>query len=85
MKEVNDLRGVGSFQEPCPLSILAYIVLSKASVSVTTPLVLEAVTSLANKEALQLLARREYVQMLSEPGVADALQVSVVILKINSK
>ena len=77
MKKINELRGMGSSQEPRPLSIVAYVVLSKASVSVTTPLVLEAVTSMVNKEALQLLARREYVRMLSEPGVADNLQVSV--------
>ena len=80
MKKVNDLRGAVSFQEPRPLNILAYVVLSKASVLLTTPLVLEAVASLANKEALQLLARREYVRMLSEPGVADNLQVSIASL-----
>lgn len=75
MKQINNLCGPGSFQEPRPLDIVTYIVLSKASLSVTKPLVLEAVASLAHKEALQLLAKREYVRSLSEPGVADALEV----------
>ena len=76
MRQINNLRGPGSFQEPRPLNIVAYVVLSKAHLSVTKPLVLEAVSNLAHKEALQLLARREYVRSLSEPGVADGLEVS---------
>ena len=76
MRQINNLRSPGSFQEPRPLSIVAYVVLSKAHLSVTKLLVLEAVSNLAHKEALQLLARREYVRSLSEPGVADGLEVS---------
>ena len=81
MKKINDLRCSGSFQEPRPLSIIAYVVLSKASFVVTKPLVLEAVGNMvANKEALQILARREYVRSLSESGVADALTVSTKVI-----
>ena len=81
MKKINDLRCSGSFQEPRPLSIIAYVVLSKASFLVTKPLVLEAVSNVvANKEALQILARREYVRSLSESGVADALTVSTRVI-----
>jgi hypothetical protein len=77
MKQINDLRRSGSCQEPRPLSIVAYVVLSKASILVTKPLILEAVANMTHKEALQLLAKREYVRSLSESGVADALAVCI--------
>ena len=84
MRKINDLRCSGSYQEPRPLCIVAYVVLSKASILVTKPLVLEAVGSMvANKEALQLLAKREYVRSLSESGVADALTVSTRVIIIS--
>ena len=86
MKQINDLRCSGSFQEPRPLNIVAYVVLSKAPIPISKPLVLEAVSSMvANKEALQILARREYVRSLSETGVNDALTVSKGHNIINSK
>ena len=75
LKRINNIRS--PYLEPRPLSLVTYVVLSKASFSVIKPLVLEAVAGHAEKEALQLLARREYVRMLSEPGVTDALNVSV--------
>ena len=76
MKQVHDLRSQGSYLEPRPLTLIAYVVLSKALVSVTKPLVLETVANMTDKATLQLLARREYVRMLSEPGMQDTVLVS---------
>lgn len=77
VKQINNLCSV--YLEPRPLTLVTYIVLSKGSVSVIRPLVLEAISSAVEKETLQLLARREYVRMLSEPGVPDELNVSLCI------
>ena len=77
MREVNDIYSSDTFVDPRPINLITYAILSKASIFVTKPIVMETVANLTNQEALQLLAKKEYCRMLSEPGLTDQLKVSI--------
>ena len=77
-KHVYDLHGQNSFIDPRPMNVTTYAILSRAPSSVCKLLILEALADCTDKEALRLLAKKEYVRLLSEPGMQDKLNVSVV-------
>ena len=77
-KHVYDLHGQNSYIDPRPMNVTTYAILSRAPPSVCKLLILEAVADCMDKEALRLLAKKEYVHLLSEPGMQDKLNVSVV-------